>query len=101
MPPSTSKIGNERVLLIRVGGSIRLRWVNLGTIIIISCMLSFDPFLYFVSTRSDLWICIFLKKNNYKYPFFLCNILITYLITYQILVVFFFSNKTGLSLKFR
>ena len=34
--PNTPKIGNERVLLVRVGGSIQLIWVNLGIIIIIS-----------------------------------------------------------------
>ena len=36
----------RRILLIRVGGSIWLKWVNLWIKIIISCMLSFGHFLY-------------------------------------------------------
>ena len=44
----------QRILLERVGGSIWLKWVNLGIIVIINCMLSFGHFLYFqLQKKSD------------------------------------------------
>ena len=49
---------------------------NHGMITIIIYMLSFDPFLHYVSTRSDLGIYIFLKKYRCSFFFvileFLC-----------------------------
>ena len=71
IPPYTPKIGNERVLLIRVWGSIRLTWAKPGIIRIRICMLSFD--LSCISFFDKIGSRDLLFPQKLQVSFFLCN----------------------------